>query len=90
VKSWALAALLVSESGEAIHGNLECSTNFNHADVGQSSKAFYEDGDRDALNGVEIHRRTLRNRVVSWFEHNFAGQSPNGRRAWSDDGASKT
>jgi hypothetical protein len=47
---------LVSESGAAIHRDLECSTDFSHADVGQSPEASHEDGDRDALNRVEIHR----------------------------------
>jgi len=61
------------ESGAAIRRNLESSTDFNHPDIGQSPKAFYEDGDSDALNGVEIHRRTLRDRVVGRFEHDFAG-----------------
>ena len=72
-------------SARAVDGDCEGGTDLAHANLGHPAQPLDEDGDRDAFDRVEIHRRAKRDRVVTWFEHHLAGKPPDGRRAGSHE-----
>lgn len=74
-------------SAGAVDGDCEGGTDLAHANLGQPSQPLDEDGDRDAFDRVEVHRRAKRHRVVTRFEHHLARKPADGRRAGSHEGA---
>jgi hypothetical protein len=73
----------------AIDGDRQGAADLPHPDVGEPSESLYEDGDRDALDRVEVDRAALRDRIVRGFQDDLAGERPDGRRARRDECATK-
>ncbi len=68
----------------AIDGDRECRADLVHLVVAESAQTFDEDGDGDALDGVEVHRARSRDRIGVRFEHHFTWQPADRCRARGD------
>jgi len=77
-------------SASAVDSDLKGRADFAHPGVGKPAKSADQDYDRDAFDRVQVNRRTARDRVEIRLEDNLAGESPDGRRAWRDEGTSKS
>ena len=75
-------------SREAVDSDRQCRANLTHPFIAEATKPVCERGDRDAFNGVEVHRRTERDRVVAGFEDDFARQPADVGRTGCNQGAS--
>src|SRR5680860_324323 len=76
---------LWSGSARTVDRDCESGTDLTHARLGHASQSAHEDGDRDALDRVEVHRGAKRHRVVTGFEHDLAREPSYGRRTWSHE-----
>lgn len=61
-----------------------------HPGFGQPANAVNENCDRDALDRVQVDRRTLRDWIGTGFEDDLAGKPANSCRARRNKRASKT
>lgn len=66
--------------------NSDCTADLAHAIVAESAEAMDEPPHRDALDRIEVDRRSLRYRVIAGFEDHLARQAADRRRARSNQG----
>jgi hypothetical protein len=64
----------------AIDGDCHCLADLPHSRVGQSTESSDQDGDGDALDGVEVDDRPPRYGIVVGLEKNLAREASYGRR----------
>jgi hypothetical protein len=72
-----------------VHRDFERQAHLSHPIVTEPAQPLDQHGDRDALDGVHIDSRPLRDRVVTWFENDLAGQSTHRRCTWGDEHSTK-
>jgi len=73
----------------AVDRDLEGRTDVPHTGFGQPAQPAHEDCDRDALDRVQVDRRTPRDGIVNGFEDNLAGEPSDRCCAGSDERASE-
>jgi hypothetical protein len=64
----------------AMDGDCHCVADVAHSRVGQSTESLYQNGDGDALEGVEVDDRPPRYWIVLWLEKNLAREASHRRR----------
>jgi hypothetical protein len=73
-----------SASGSAVDRDFESTTDLPHPGIGQPAESRNEYAGRDALDRVEVHRRAMRNWIVTRFQDDLAGKPSDRRRAGCD------
>lgn len=76
-------------SARAVDGNAQGRAHLAHPIVSQATQPGHEDGNGDALDGIQVHRATAGNRILGGVQDDLAGESTNGGRAGRDERASK-
>lgn len=67
----------------AVDGDRQGRANLAHPFIAEAAQPFDQDSGGDALDGVEIDSGSLRDRVISGFEYDFAGEAANSGGAGS-------
>src|SRR5205085_11902704 len=73
-----------------VHCNLERGAHFTHAVVTQTADPFDKCRNRHALDGVEVDRTPLRDRIITGLEHDLTRKPTDSRRARSDQRATES
>ena len=68
----------------AVDRDFEGGADGAHLGVGKPAKPADQHCDRDAFDGVEVHRRTAGDRVGTRVKNNLAGESADSRGTWCD------
>src|SRR3990172_9868319 len=75
--------------GGAVDRYRQCQTDLAHSHITEPTEPLSECTSRDAFNRIQIHSRSLWNRVVSHLEHNLARETPNRGSARSNQSSSQ-
>jgi hypothetical protein len=76
-----------SASTRAVHGDVERGADLVHPVVAEPPKTLHKRPDGDALDGVEVHTGSPRDRIMSRFQHDLAGQAADRGRTGRDERA---